>query len=466
MSSMNNYAPSLLPDRPAEQTVYTVAQLTERIREAVAEAFPAMVWVTGEVANLTRSNAGHTYLDLMERVPVGGGNEQALLRAVIWESRKPAINRALRRANWGRVSDGDEIKVKVGVEFYPPQGRISLQIHEVDPHYTMSRWSKERERVVAILREEGVFRNNRQLHLSSAPHRVGLITSEGSNAQADFLTTLAESELGWQVEFHHSGVQGDAARVHLTGAIARLSELGPDVICIVRGGGSTTDLAVFDHVEVARAIARCPVPVITGIGHELDRTVSDLVAHRSEKTPTACAFWLVARNRLYLRAVDRVGRRVAETAGSVVMRHRRLLDRSPTELRGAVDGVVGRSGRRLGRSAQLLPAQVLPLLKRVGAQLLSRHASFDREIRQSLRTERTRLEGAVAVTEAYDPRRNLARGWSITRRLGGGLISSISGIDQDQVIETWLSDGTVTSRVLETAPARQPGDEKEMAGYE
>ncbi|MDE0231926.1 MAG: exodeoxyribonuclease VII large subunit [bacterium] len=431
-------------------TTFTVEELAGRIKGALDGAFPSLVWVTGEVANLTRSNAGHIYLDLMERASEDSGDEQTLLHAVIWESRRVEINQALRRAKWGRVSDGDEIKVKVGVDFYRPQGRLTLQIHEVDPHYTLSRWKKERERVVAALKNEGVFEHNRSLRLSAAPHLLGLITSEGSRAHADFLATLDESGLGWRVAFHHSGVQGDAARASLIEAIGRLCELGPDIICIVRGGGSTTDLAVFDHEEVARAIARCPVPVITGIGHELDRTVSDLVAHRSEKTPTACASWLVNRNRLYLRRVDSVGRRLAETAGSVVMRHRRLLDRSPSELAAAVEGTVARFRRRLHRSGELLPAQVRPLLDRAGGILHSRHASLARETGLSLRREHARIDTAVTVTEAYDPRRNLARGWSITRRVGGGVISSITGVDQDETIETWLSDGTVISRVLDT----------------
>lgn len=439
----------------AGETTFSVSELAARIQEVLEGAFPSPVWVTGEVANLTRSNAGHVYLDLMERAPEDSGDGQALLHAVIWESRRLEINRALQRANWGKVSDGDEIKVRVGVDFYRPQGKLTLQIHEVDPDYTLSRWKKERERVVAALREEGVFELNQRLRLSAAPHRVGLITSEGSRAHADFLATLAESGLGWRVEFHHSGVQGDAARVSLIEALGRLAARDPDAICIVRGGGSTTDLAVFDHIDVARAIARCPAPVVTGIGHELDRTVSDLVAHRSEKTPTACASWLVDRNRLYLRRVDRVGRTLAETAGSVVMSHRRLLDRSPTRLSAAVEGTVARFRRGLHSSGALLPAQVRPLLKRVGGRLFSRHGSLVRETGLNLTKERTRIDTAVTVAEAYDPRRNLARGWSITRRAGGGVISSVSGLGRDETIETWLSDGTVLSRVLDAAPARR-----------
>ncbi len=444
----------------AEQTVYTIAELAGRIRGAVRGAFPETVWVTGEVANLTRSQAGHIYLDLMERVATETGERRSLLRAVIWESRRAAINQALRKARWGRVSDGDELKVRVGVQFYAAQGRITLQIHEVDPQYTLSRWKKERERVVAALREEGIFDDNRRLHLSPAPWRVGLITSGGSNAQADFLTTLTESGLGWQVEFHHSAVQGEAARASVTGALARVVGLRPDVVCIVRGGGSTTDLAVFDDVEVARAIARCPAPVITGIGHELDQTVSDLVAHRSEKTPTACASFLVNRNRLYLRRLERVGRSLAEQAGSVVSSHRRRLDRSPLRLRAGVDGVVARGHRRLHRSTQMLPVWARSRLSEADATLRSHGGSLQREARRALRTERTRLDNAVAVTEAYDPRRILARGWSITRRRGGGVIRSISGVAPDQEIETWLSDGTVVSRVLETTSGGRPDNEK------
>lgn len=448
---MNRDSPTTSAAAPPKETTFTVSELAGRIRGALEGAFPSPVWVTGEVANLTRSNAGHTYLDLMERAGEEPGDVQTLLHAVIWASRRRDINRALSRAKWGRVSDGDEIRAKVGVDFYRPQGKLTLQIREVDPDYTLTRWKNRREQVVAALRTEGIFEHNQRLSLSAAPYRVGLITSEGSMAQADFLATLSESGLGWRVEFHHSGVQGDAARASLIEALGRLSKAEPDVICIVRGGGSTTDLAVFDHEEVARAVARCEVPVMTGIGHELDLTVSDLVAHRSEKTPTACASWLVTRNRLYLRRVDGVGRSLAETARSLVSHHRRRLDRSPADLCAAVDGTVARFRQRLYRSGQLLPAQVRPILRRAGGTLHSRHASLARETGLGLRRERTRIDTAVRVAEAYDPRRNLAKGWSITRHVGGGVISSVSGLGRDEAIETQLSDGTVISRVTDTA---------------
>ncbi len=451
-----NSRPSLSADAPTEQAACTVSELVKWIQEALARALPARVWVTGEVANLTRSNAGHIYLDLVERGPEGTGDDQVLLHAVIWESRKLAINQALREANWGRVSDGDEIKVRVGVEFYPPQGKVTLQVYEVDPHYTLGRWKQEREKVVAVLREEGVLERNKQLHLPVAPYRVGLITSAKSNAHADFMTTLSDSGLGWQVDFHHSGVQGDAARAALTGAVRRLSEIGPDVICIVRGGGATTDLAVFDHVEVARSIAHCPVPVITGIGHELDRTVTDLVAHRSERTPTACAGWLVGRVRGFADRVYGSGREIAEAADGLVRRHRRRLDGSPAEVAGAVDRALSRRRQQLDKSVPLLPACVRPHLRAAEAVIAARRVALVRDSGQSLSRERSRLGNAQQVVEAYDPRLNLVRGWSITRHRGGGVISSISQIGSSETIETWLSDGTVVSTVSETLPDRAP----------
>ena len=456
---MNSHSLLPLPGDSDEKTAYTVSELAAMIEQVLSQAFPSMVWVEGEVANLQRSNTGHVYLDLVERLPQG---EQALLHSVIWNSRKFAINQALRRAKWGQVSEGDEIRARVGVDFYSRQGRVSLRIEEVDPSYTLSRWKAQRERVVALLRKEGVFDSNRRLNMSAAPYRLGLITSAGSNAYADFTTTLAEGGLGWDVLFHHSGVQGEAARPALIEALRRLAELRPDAICLVRGGGSTTDLAVFDYEDVARAIARCPVPVITGIGHELDRTVSDLVAHHSEKTPTACASWFVERNTRFVRQVHELGRWVAEAAGGLVMGHRRRLDGSPGEVRGAVDGAFIRRRQHLERSSRMLPAVVNPQLRGAEKTIAARAASLMRESRQNLQREKAGLDTARRVAEAYDPQRNLARGWSITRHRGGGVIGSISQIRVGETVETWLSDGTVTSRVSEARPAREPAIDKEI----
>lgn len=455
---MTSPPPSTASHDPDPETSYTVSELAGRIRGVLEGSFPAMVWVRGEVANLTRSKAGHVYLDLIESVPPGSGGDPALLHAVIWESRRHAINQALRKANWGAVSDGDQIKARVWVDFYPPQGRLTLRIHDVDPHYTLGRWKAERERVVALLKKEGLLDRNKGLTFPIAPHRIGLITSAETNAYADFTATLAEGGLGWEVQFHHSGVQGDAARASLVEALRRLSALDPDVICIVRGGGSATDLAVFDHEEVARAVACSPVPVMTGIGHELDQTVTDLVAHLSAKTPTACAMLLEERVRRFDVRVNELGREVADAAAAAVSRHRRRLDGAPLQVTGSATGALRRCRQRLHRSAQLLPAHVRPQLQRAGGKIASRQTDLALQTRQVLGRESIRLDSAQQVAEAYDPRLNLARGWSITRRRGGGLIRSVSQVVPGETIETRLSDGTVVSTVSGVRSDREDGN--------
>lgn len=459
---MTSHPPFNASHDPASETSYTVSELAGRIRDVLEGSFSSMVWVTGEVSNLTRSKAGHVYLDLMESVLPGSEGDPALLHAVIWESRRHAINHALRKAKWGAVSDGDQIKARVWVDFYPPQGRVTLRIHEVDPHYTLGKWKAERERVVALLTKEGLVDRNRRLAFPVAPRRIGLITSTDTNAYADFISTLEEGGLGWEVQFHHSGVQGEAARSSLVEALGRLARLNPEVICIVRGGGSTADLAVFDHEEVARAIAGSSVPVITGIGHELDRTVADLVAHHSAKTPTACATWLEERVRRFGTGVNELGREVAATASGVVGRHRRRLDGAPHEVSGSVVGALRRCRQRLQRSVQMLPAHVHPRLQRAEAVVVSRQSTLDREARQVLGREQARLDTARTVAEAYDPQRNLARGWSITRRRGGGVVRSTEQVSRGESIETWLSDGTVISTVSGTRSDRDAGITKEV----
>jgi exodeoxyribonuclease VII large subunit len=461
-TAMTSAVTPAVPDGPLEETAYTVSELARRIRDVLEGSFPAMVWVRGEVANLSRSNAGHVYLDLLESVPPGSKGDPALLHAVIWESRRHAINQALRKANWGAVSEGDQIKARVWVDFYPPQGRITLRIHEVDPHYTLGKWKAERERVVALLKKEGLFERNKNVALPVAPRRIGLITSADTNAFADFTSTLSEGGLGWMVVFHHSGVQGEGARGSLVKALEHLCGLNLDVICMVRGGGSATDLAVFDHEEVVRAVANARVPVITGIGHELDQTVSDLVAHHSAKTPTACATFLEERVRRFGMAVNDLGREVAVTAAAVVGRHRRRLDGSPVEVSVSAAGALRRFRRRLQRSAQMLPAHVGPLLRRAGEMITSRQADLARDTRQVLERAQAGLDAAQQVSEAYDPQRNLARGWSITRRRQGGVIRTILHVGPGETIETWLSDGTVVSTVSGVRPDQETENTKEV----
>src|SRR4051794_9308812 len=271
-----------------EEPTMSVAELSTGIGAALTRAFADEVWVRGEVANLNRPPSGHVYFDL-----VGDG---CALGVTLWASDKQVVNAVLRRAGGAvRMSDGTEVRIRVRVSWYAERGRVSLRMLSIDTAYTLGRLAEARELLLQALQAEGLLRRQAGLALPPVPLRVGLITSDGSAAAHDFLRTLEGSGHAWQVTLLDARVQGTTAEWSILDALETACGTNPpfDAVCIVRGGGARTDLATFDREAVARAIALAPVVIWTGIGHEIDTTVADAVAHRHFRTPTACAMALV-----------------------------------------------------------------------------------------------------------------------------------------------------------------------------
>ncbi len=402
-----------------EEPTLTVAQLSAGIATALSRAFPDEIWVRGEIVDINRPASGHVYFTL-----AGDG---AAIAVTLWASDRLTVNRVLRRAGDAvRMTDGTEVRIRARVNWYAKRGSVSLQMLSIDTAYTLGRLAEAREVLVMRLTADGLLARQRSLALAPVPLRVGLVTSDQSAAQADFLHTLEASGFAWMVVMADARVQGAGAEASLVAGIRDVATAGVDVICVVRGGGARTDLAAFDAEPLARAIATTTVPVLTGIGHETDTAVADLVAHRPFKTPTACAGFLVERVQGYLlecgaawTAVQRRARVAVDGAGATIER-----------AGGRVTGVCGHHLRSrdhaLGHAAARLAAQAPRLCDRA-----------DRA-----------LEGRAARVAALDPARLLARGWTITHDAQGRLVRYTGEVAAGDALVTTLADGTVRSRVL------------------
>ena len=266
---------------------YSVAELVEGVRDAVAARFAEPVWVHGEISGIKRGRNGHVWFDLVDRDDAG--TVTASIPVVLWSSVRVGVNAQLKRAGSIRMDDGVRIRIMGPLDVWVTGGRLQLQMQGIDPSYTLGLLATERDRVLRLLEAEGLLGRNRALVLPTVPRRIGLVTAVGSAAEADFLQTLADSPLAWEVVLVDARVQGTGSERSVAAALLAAAGAGVDLIALVRGGGARTDLATFDHELVARTIASLDVPVLTGIGHEIDTSVADAVAHAAHKTPTACA---------------------------------------------------------------------------------------------------------------------------------------------------------------------------------
>ncbi len=319
----------------------------------------------------------------------------------------------------------------------------------IDPVFTVGGIAANRERVVRALAADGVLGRNGRLPLALVPLRVGLVTSRGSAAYHDFVHELEGSGFAFQVVVVDVRVQGAAASRRMVWALRELAECSVDVVVLARGGGARADLAPFDTELVARAIAAMPVPVITGVGHEVDRSVADEVAHTACKTPTACAQVLVGQVRVFADAVDASARRVAALARTRAALASHTLDEAARRARRSAPVALARERARVerahGRVEELGRRRVVDAAREVDA-CARRTGELGR---RSMATAGMRLDAVERAVRALDPRRVLERGYTITRAADGRVVRQPGDVAAGDELVTELADGRITSRVEE-----------------
>jgi len=261
--------------------------------ERRVKAFPT-IWVKGVITQLN-VRGKVAYLTLAE-FDEGDARPKAVLDVIIWARQLEDFNACFARLPTPFILR-PELKVSLLLEssFYVPTGRFQPRIVDVDEAFTLGELSLTRQKILEKLQKDGLLDRNKKLTLADIPLRVGLITSPGSAAYQDFTTVLLQSGFAFSVSFVSARMQGPATEDTVAQGLETLARLPLDVICIVRGGGSKTDLVFFDSEKICRAIALCPVPVLTGIGHEIDRSLADIVAYSDLLTPTDCAKFLESR---------------------------------------------------------------------------------------------------------------------------------------------------------------------------
>ncbi|MDH4143660.1 MAG: exodeoxyribonuclease VII large subunit [Acidimicrobiia bacterium] len=458
----------MTPTQHDGQTL-SVGELCALVARAFETLFPERLWVRGEIHDLKRPRSGHVYFDLLDPGELGRA-APAKINVALFANHKFSVNGTLRRAGGSvRMTDGVEVRIGGKLEFHPPSGQLKFLMTTIDPAYTLGRLAADRDRLVRLLAADGLLDRNASLAVGAAPLRVGLVTSAGSAACHDFLDELTGSGFAFQVVVVDTRVQGEGASANIVAALRTASALGVDVVALVRGGGARTDLGTFDGEDVARAVATLPVPVWTGIGHEIDSTVADLVAHRSFKTPTACggalvetvagfvgrldAGWEAIRRQADQRLDDRAaalardaarGQRAATVA---LDRAAERLDDGSSRSQRAVVAALQRAGDELERAAGRLDRAALVVLDARLSRLDDQLRRLRREGDVALDRAEERLAHRAAVVAALDPVRALARGWSITRDEHGAVLRSATEASPGSVLVTTLADGSVRSTV-------------------
>ena len=459
------------PSGPARD-VMTVRQVNEEISEAIERAFPGTVWVRGEVQRLPHDAASrtHVYFELHETGDSGAAEYQISTSLMGWDRQRFDLGRYLDGTDPDfQIANQMEVCLECKIDFYAKFGKMSLKVVGVDKSFALGRLEARRREILAYLKQEGLLEKNADVPLSELPLRIGLITSPGSAAERDFMTGLEDSPWAFQVQLREARMQGEQLQPEVIRALEGHAAAGVDVIIITRGGGSRADLSWFDQRDLAVAIAECPVPVVTAIGHEIDTSIADLVAHHACKTPTAAAEFLVEVVDEASRRLEDVTERLGRAAEGICLRARvryqssagRLQDRVSRSL-AAGRGILADLRTRLGTTAVTRISRARETLGglRVGLggaavaltagarrEQAALAARLGREAIRPVVAQGARLEGLATQARLLDPALLLARGFTITLDEMGRAVTKAASLAPGDIIDTRFSDNLVRSIV-------------------
>lgn len=440
-----------------EKKSLTVSQVNRAIGAALEEHFSDAFWVVGEVQGYDRDAAkagqrrwGQIYFELIEKEP-GSDTVKAGIKALVWGDVHNAMRAKLSEiAGELKFQDGLQVKLLCKIDFYWPRANLQLKVLDVDPHFTLGDMERARRELLESLKKTGLFDRNRETLLPRVPLDVGLITSDGSAAYHDFVEELRGSGYAFRLHFVDARMQGAETEEDVSRALSLLGK-NPDVevIVLIRGGGSRSDLIWFDKEKVARAVAVCQKPVLTGIGHEIDLSVADLVAHTSRKTPTAVAQFLIEQARTFDTVLSEAARTVRESVRERLDRESRALSEAARAWRESSGHFVSLSQKYLSTSLERLRASARRHLTVMQERLRAAPSRLDGGAKSLLRSQTERLEAFRKECDFKDPRRILARGYSLIYA-GGRIAKSVRSVQVGEFIEARLSDGLVTANVLAT----------------
>ena len=414
---------------PTSEQSLTLLDLQRMVRATVESRFRDPLWISAEISELKVNRSGHCYLNLVEKGATDGA-PRAEARAVIWKSAYLPMASMFEAATGATLRAGLRVLVRVVVTYHEIYG-FSLQIIDIDPRYTLGEIERRRRETIARLQQDGVWDMNRELELPRPTLRIAIVSSDTAAGYQDFMNELGRSTYRFQTTLFRSLMQGDAAEESIVAALKDIAQREEDfdVVAIIRGGGSTSDLALFDSYLIASYVAQFPLPIFSGIGHDKDVSVVDMVAHTSLKTPTAVATKLVEMADYEMTLVENFATEIAHNVEDML---------HGEELRLYTHGV------NISREATRHISNHEKRIELLKDGLLSR-------VEYMISTEEQRLNAAERTLQSYSLDNILRLGFAVARNQEGAL-KSIAQTHIGETIAIELLDGVVGAEIKSITP--------------
>lgn len=426
----------------------TLLLLNSLVRETIELGMPDDYWVEAELSEV-RERGGHCYMELVQKDD-DGAVPVARASAKCWRSAWALVRPHFERVTGESLRPGMKVLLQVHAQFHEAYG-FSWIVTDIDPTFTLGDMARRRQEVIRRLKEEGVFDLNKELRLSPFANRVAVVSADTAAGYGDFCNQLATNSYGFDfsVTLFPAIMQGARTEASIISALDAVNaDLDAfDCVVIIRGGGATSDLSAFDSLALSENVANFPLPVVTGIGHERDESVLDMVAHTRAKTPTAAAAFLIDNLK---RTSDRIeAARTALTAalGRRMDYERLRLERVSERMTVLFSLVKTRHEARLDSLAARLRSSAAARLAAAGNRLDTIGAALQPALSRRLMSERHRLELLSQRVAAADPTHILKRGYSITMH-NGHAVRSAADLKQGDTIETMFGEGKAKSVIV------------------
>lgn len=445
-------------------------ELNNLIKGVLDETLPELLWIRAETSDVRVNQNGHCYLEFIEK-DRNGKNLKAKARGMIWSNTWFMLRVYFESATGQSFTSGLKVLVQVSVEFHELYG-FSLTVHDIDPSYTLGDQALNRAAILKQLDEEGVLYLNKELELPIPTQRIAVISSPTAAGYEDFLDQLNNNAYGFvfYTKLFPAIMQGDRTEDSTIAALERIYEHLDcfDAVVIIRGGGATSDLSSFDSYMLAASCAQFPLPIITGIGHERDDTVLDIVAHTRAKTPTAVAEFLINNMAETAMELDDVAKNIVSLVTQRIQDEAVLLSRFETQNSFVLKGWYKEQENILSSAKSLLTKDLQRMIKdneshfALLGETLARNTqqiikerqnefpqieeSLKRNIQQKYKDQSLQLDMYEKHLLLASPGNILKKGYTLTMKNGKVIKKQLSVKDGDE-ITTYFSDGSVRSIV-------------------
>ena len=414
---------------------WTLSALNAMVREAIESELPDEYWVEAELSEC-RERGGHCYMELVEKAPFSsvsqGRNDTAntpiaRASAKCWRQTWQIVQATFTRVTGQPLRAGLKVLLRVYAQFHEAYG-FSWIVTDIDPTYTIGDMARRRQEIIQQLKEEGVFDLQRELSIPLFSQRIAVISAAGAAGYGDFMRQLEDNEYGlrFQVTLFPAIMQGEQVESSVIHALNQIYDLQNDfdVVCILRGGGATADLSGFDTLALAENVAQFPLPIITGIGHERDESILDMISNTRVKTPTAVATLLVDHLKQVLERIEQ-----AEAFIGNYVKER-----------------ISQQQQHISLLSSLIPTLALRIVSDSRHRIDLLQSRLPSALEKRLMEQKHRLENLTLQLKGFDPQLLLSRGYSITLHHGRA-IRNPDELKPGDELETRVEKGTFISIV-------------------